>query len=87
MRVSGITKKPPPCELWLLPWFRPWLWFTIRRDWNLADRRDGHCDSGIRFSLTYPAGPSAAQAAAVGAEAGATSADASPIATSGPGGA
>jgi hypothetical protein len=27
---------------------------------NLADRRDGHGDSGSRFSLTYFAGPSAA---------------------------
>jgi hypothetical protein len=33
---------------------------TPRRE-NLADCRDGHSDSGTRFSLTYSAGPSAAQ--------------------------
>jgi hypothetical protein len=59
LRVSGITKTPPPCELWLIPLFRSWLWFTIRREGNLADHRDGHSDSGTRFSLTYSAGPSA----------------------------
>jgi hypothetical protein len=31
----------------------------MRRNGNLADRRDGHGDSGTRFSLTYSAGPSA----------------------------
>jgi hypothetical protein len=47
-------------QLWQLLWFRPWLWFTISRDENLADRRDGHGDTGTRFSLTFSAGPSAA---------------------------
>ncbi len=93
LRVSGITKTPPPCELCLLPLFRPWLWFTIRRDGNLADRRDGHGDNGTRISSTYSAGPSAAPAAAAGAAAGAAGAAAPPSAASaaaadrGPGGA
>ncbi len=77
--LSGITKTPQPCELWLLPLFRPWSWFTIRCDGN---RHDGHGDSGTRFSLTYSAGPSAAPAAAAGAAAGAAGAAAPPSAAS-----
>jgi hypothetical protein len=48
---------------------------TPRREplstFDIEGRSDGHVDSGTRFSLTYPAGPSADPAAAVGSAAGA----------------
>ncbi len=47
---------------------------------DIEGRRDGHGDSGTRFSLTYSAGQSAAPAAVAGAAPGATGSDALPSA-------
>ncbi len=50
---------------------------------NIESRHDGHGNSGIGFSLTHFAGPSAAPAAAAGSAAGAAGAAAPPSAASG----
>jgi hypothetical protein len=47
---------------------------------DIEGRRDGHGDSGTRFSLTHSAGPSAAPEDPAGAAPGATGAAALPSA-------